>query len=53
MILDERYAYIAEEHGKMVAFAVGLPNINEILIKLKRGRLLPLAYSNYCWVKTH
>lgn len=43
LVLDERYAYIAEEKGKMVAFAVGLPNINEIAIKMKRGRLLPFG----------
>ncbi|MFN8318726.1 MAG: hypothetical protein U0V54_04810 [Saprospiraceae bacterium] len=53
MILDERYAYIAEEHGKMVAFAVGLPNINEILIKLKRGRLLPFGIFKLLLGKKH
>lgn len=43
LVLDERYAYIAEENGKMVAFAVGLPNVNEIVINMKRGRLLPFG----------
>ncbi len=53
MVLDERYAYIAEDNGKMVAFAVGLPNINEILIKLKRGRLLPFGIFKLLLGKKH
>lgn len=42
-VLDPKYAFIAEENGKMVAFAVGLPNLNEILINVKRGRLFPFG----------
>ncbi len=41
MIVNEKTTYIAEENGEMVAFAVGLPNINEILINNKKGRLFP------------
>lgn len=41
MILDARFNFIAEQNGKMIGFAVGVPNINEILIKTKRGRLYP------------
>lgn len=43
MIIDDRYVYIAEEKGKMVGFAVGLPNINETVINIKKGRLLPFG----------
>ena len=41
MVVNPKYAYMAEENGKLVAFAVGLPNINEILISNRRGRLFP------------
>ncbi|QNL49072.1 hypothetical protein H8S90_20335 [Olivibacter sp. SDN3] len=41
MILDPKYCIIAEQNGKMVGFALGVPDINQILIKIKRGRLLP------------
>jgi len=41
MLLDPRYAIIAEQGDKMVGFALGIPDINQILIKIKKGRLLP------------
>ena len=41
LIVDERFAYIAEHEGRVAGFAVALPNINEIMIKSNRGRLLP------------
>ncbi len=42
-ICDPQYAYIVEKDGKMVGFAMGLPNINEKLIKIKRGKLFPFG----------
>jgi len=41
MIVDPRFALVAEKGDEIVGFAVGIPNINEIQIKIKRGRLLP------------
>lgn len=41
MILDPRFCIVAEKDGKIVGFALGLPNINEIQIGIKKGRLLP------------
>jgi len=41
MILDPKYCIIAEQGDKMVGFALGIPDINQILIKIKKGRLLP------------
>ncbi len=41
MIVDPKYCIIAEKGDEIVGFAVGIPNINEVLIKIKRGRLLP------------
>lgn len=41
MIVDPDFCIIAEKDNEIVGFSVGIPNINEILIKIKRGRLLP------------
>ena len=41
MIVDPRFCIIAEKEGQIIGFAVGIPNINEVLIKIKRGRLFP------------
>ncbi len=41
MIVDPSFCIIAEKDNEIVGFSVGIPNINEILIKIKRGRLLP------------
>lgn len=41
MIVDPKYCIIAERGEEIIGFAVGIPNINEILIHVKRGRLLP------------
>jgi GNAT superfamily N-acetyltransferase len=41
MLADERWIHFAEKDGEVVGFALTVPNINEILIKNKRGRLLP------------
>ncbi|MEO5651104.1 MAG: hypothetical protein ABIR03_14435 [Ginsengibacter sp.] len=41
MILDPKFCLIAEKEGKIVGFALAIADINQILIKIKRGRLLP------------
>lgn len=41
MIVDPRFCIIAEKGEDIVGFAVGIPNVNEIQINIKRGRLLP------------
>ena len=41
MILDPNFCLVAEKDGQLVAFILGVPDINQILIKIKRGRLLP------------
>jgi len=43
MIVDPDLCLVAEHEGKMVGFAFALPNINQLLIKIKRGRLLPFG----------
>ncbi|QRR03888.1 hypothetical protein [Dyadobacter sandarakinus] len=43
MIMDPDYCLVAEKDNQLVGFILGIPNINEILIKIKRGRLLPFG----------
>lgn len=40
-IVDPDLLLIAEQDGRAIGFSLTLPNLNEILIKIKRGRLLP------------
>jgi GNAT superfamily N-acetyltransferase len=41
LVLDPAFCLIAEHEGKPVGFGLAIPDINQILIKVKRGRLLP------------
>ncbi len=41
LILDPNFCLVAEKDNKLIAFALGIPDINQVLIKIKRGRLLP------------
>ena len=41
MVIDPDFALIAEHHGKAVAFALAVPDINVIARTMKKGRLLP------------
>lgn len=43
MIVDPKFCIIAEKGDEIVGFALGVPNINEILIRIKKGRLLPFG----------
>jgi GNAT superfamily N-acetyltransferase len=41
MVLDEQFCLLAEHEGKLVGFALAIPDINQTLIRVRRGRLLP------------
>ncbi|KQS31132.1 hypothetical protein [Dyadobacter sp. Leaf189] len=41
MILDPDFCLVAEKDNKLIGFILGIPDINQILIKIKKGRLLP------------
>ncbi len=41
LILDPDFCVVAEHNGKVVGFSLSIPNINQVLIKIRRGRLLP------------
>ncbi len=41
LILDKDFCLVAEHEGKLIGFALAIPDINQVLIKIKKGRLLP------------
>lgn len=41
LVLDPAFCLIAEHDGKPVGFGLAIPDINQVQIKVKRGRLLP------------
>ncbi len=43
MILDTDFCLVAEKDGKAIGFALAIPDINQLLINIKRGRLLPFG----------
>lgn len=43
LVLDPDFCLVAEKDGTVIGFALAVPNINEILIKVKKGRLLPFG----------
>lgn len=47
MVTSPDLVYIVEDKGAPVAFVACLPNINEITIKIRNGRLLPLNFLKF------
>lgn len=43
MIMDPELVLLAEKEGQVIGFSLTLPDINEVQIKIKRGRLLPFG----------
>lgn len=41
MAIDPDFVYFAEKDGKTIGIALSIPNLNEIFIKIPRGRLFP------------
>jgi len=41
LIIDPKFVQIAEHDGKMIGFALAIPDINQITKNIKRGRLFP------------
>lgn len=53
MIVDPKYCIVAQKGDEIIGFALGIPNINEILINIKRGRLLPTGIFKLLFGKKH
>ena len=45
-MIDEDWAYIAEKDGEAIGAALTLPDVNQVLAKLK-GRLFPLGWAKF------
>ena len=43
MLPDPQFCLVAEHEGKMVGFALAVPDINQVLIKVRKGRLFPFG----------
>jgi len=43
MILDKDFCLLAEHDGKIIGFSLAVPDVNQVLRKIKRGRLLPFG----------
>lgn len=43
LVMDPDFCLVAEQDGKLVGFSLSIPDINQVLIKIKRGRLLPFG----------
>ncbi|PZP50249.1 MAG: hypothetical protein DI598_05970 [Pseudopedobacter saltans] len=41
MIVDPNFCYVAEQGDEIIGICIAIPNINEILKNIKRGRLFP------------
>lgn len=52
MILDPDFALIAEHDGKAIGFSLFLPDINVVLKKINRGRLLPTGILKLLYYKS-
>lgn len=51
-IIDPKMVLIAELEGRPVGFVMALPNINEILIDIRRGRLFPSGIFKLLFLKS-
>ena len=51
MIYDPKFCYVAEKDGKLIGFSLSLPDINQVFIKIKRGRLLPFGILKLLYFK--
>ncbi|MBL0739639.1 hypothetical protein [Chryseolinea lacunae] len=43
MILDTDFCMVAEKDGKVIGFSLAIPDINQLLITIRKGRLLPFG----------
>ncbi|NUO38761.1 MAG: N-acetyltransferase [Gemmatimonadaceae bacterium] len=50
-LLDLRFAFVAEVGGEAVGFMLALPDYNEVLVRNRSGRILPLGGPLMLWGK--
>jgi GNAT superfamily N-acetyltransferase len=49
MIIDPNLVFFAERNGEVIGAALTVPNVNEVLINIRRGRLFPLGIVKLLW----
>ena len=52
-IVDPDLVLIAESRGEPVGFLLALPNLNEIFIRIRSGRLFPFGLFQLLWNRRH
>ncbi|WP_153797985.1 hypothetical protein [Foetidibacter luteolus] len=43
LVLDPDFCLVAEKDGQLIGFALGIPDVNQLQRKIKKGRLLPFG----------
>ncbi len=51
MALDPDFVFFAEKDGKTIGIALSVPNLNEVFIKIPRGRLFPIGLFKFLFGK--
>jgi GNAT superfamily N-acetyltransferase len=51
MIINTDVVLVAEKDGQVIGFSLAVPNLNEVFIKIKRGRLFPTGLFKLLWNK--
>ncbi len=47
MALDPDFVFFAEKDGATIGIALTVPNLNEVFIKIRRGRLFPTGFFKF------
>lgn len=51
LLIDPDFCLVAEKEGKIIGFALAVPDLNQILVRIKRGRLLPFGLIKLLFLK--
>jgi len=51
MIVDPSFTLIAEHNGEIIGFSLTIPDVNQIFIRIKRGRLFPTGLIKLLYYK--
>jgi hypothetical protein len=51
MALDPDFVFFAEKNGEPIGIALSVPNLNEVFIKIPRGRLFPTGFLKFLFGK--
>lgn len=51
MAIDPDLVFFAEKDGKTIGIALSIPNLNEVFIKIRRGRLFPTGLFKFLFGK--